>query len=107
MEKDNVMLAIITCPEERGPSLARGLVEKDLAACVQISGGVSSFYKWEGVLNEDKEALLLVKTTRTQLFMIEDYLNEHHPYQVPELIAFEVDQGSEAYLKWVVDSFKA
>jgi periplasmic divalent cation tolerance protein len=82
-------------------ALARGLVEAKLAACVNIVPGVRSVYSWQGSLNEDAEVQLLIKT-RPELFdALERWLREHHPYEVPEIIALPVTTCSAPYLAWL------
>ncbi len=80
--------------------LARDLVEGRAAACVNVLP-VSSVYRWEGDVQEDEEHLLVIKTRRTLVDDIMDKLRESHPYDVPELIALEVLDGSPDYLRWI------
>jgi len=77
------------------------LVERQLAACVNILPSVESIYRWKGELNRDGEALALIKTTTGGYPALEAALVELHPYEVPEVIALEVTAGSAGYLGWV------
>ena len=82
-------------------SLARRLVDERLAACVQIVAGVRSFYRWQGVLRDDREWQLVVKSTAARYHDVEAALRRHHPYEVPEIVAWPIVRGSPAYLDWV------
>ncbi|GBG63721.1 hypothetical protein CBR_g39263 [Chara braunii] len=95
----------VTVPnKEVGEKLARGLVEKRLAACVNILPGVESFYTWEGKMEKESELLLIIKT-RVGLFEdVEKYVVLNHPYDVPELIALPIVQGSAKYVRWLGES---
>ena len=92
-----------TCPDDRtARDLAAALVERRLAACVNVLPGIRSIYRWQGEVQEEGEALLVVKTGRAAYPALESWLAEAHPYDVPEIIALPVEQGLPAYLDWVV-----
>ena len=95
----------VTMPDkERAASLARALVDEGLAACVNIVPGVKSIYQWEGRLQEDEEVLCLIKTRPAVFDRARARILELHPYEVPEILAFAVDNGSPAYLDWLKKS---
>jgi periplasmic divalent cation tolerance protein len=94
-------VVLITVPPDQGAPLARALVQNRLAACVQVVDRVTSVYRWEGAVEEEPEALLVVKTTRERVPAISDYLDAHHPYDVPECVFVPITAGSEAYLSWL------
>jgi periplasmic divalent cation tolerance protein len=101
--KAEALVVLCTAPADGGAAeaLARGLVEAKLAACVNVVPGVRSFYRWKGEIQEDGEVQLLVKT-RPELFAeVERWIREHHPYEVPEIIALPAVSGSEPYLEWL------
>lgn len=81
--------------------LARVLVETRLAACVQVAGPVRSVYRWQGALEEAEEWYCHAKTTRARWAELEARIRAEHPYQVPEIVAVEIVEGSEGYLAWV------
>ena len=83
-------------------SLARRLVEDRLAACVNIVENVTSVYQWEGRIEEDAELLLVIKTRDGRLRELMDRIGELHPYDVPEILCWPVQEGSRPYLDWVV-----
>jgi periplasmic divalent cation tolerance protein len=87
--------------KDQATALARALVDEGLAACVNIVPGVRSIYRWEGKTHEDDEVLCLVKTRPAVFERARDRILALHPYDVPEILAFEVDDGSAAYLQWL------
>ncbi|MCY4382011.1 MAG: divalent-cation tolerance protein CutA [Nitrospinae bacterium] len=90
--------------EEEGTLLAKSLVERKLCACVNMVPKIRSFYRWEGAVQDDAEVLLIIKTTQEKLQALTDLLAEIHSYDVPEVLAIEVDQGSASYLEWLAES---
>ncbi len=97
------IVVLITVPSvEIGRKIAGMLLEKKLAACVNILPGVTSLFTWQRQASEEQEALLVVKT-RGELFA--DFLlpavKALHPYQVPEIIALPVVGGLKEYLEWI------
>lgn len=98
----DVLLVLVTTPSpEVAADLARSLVEARLAACGNVLPGVRSIYRWEGKVQDDAEALLVLKTTRDRFEALRDEVLQRHPYEVPEIVALSVDAGSERYLAWV------
>jgi periplasmic divalent cation tolerance protein len=96
-------IVLATVPSrEVGLMLARELVEARLAACVNILPA-TSVYRWEGEVREDDEHMLVIKTRRTYIDDIRDLFDERHPYDLPELISMEVEDGSAEYLNWIRD----
>lgn len=92
----------ITAPSrDAAETLARALVEERLAACVNIVPGVRSVYRWEGKLVEDEEVLCLAKTQPELFQPLAARIKALHPYEVPEILAFEVNEGSAEYLAWL------
>lgn len=95
-------LVLCTCPEgETAKSLAETLVREGLAACVNILPGLSSVYVWQGELESSREALLFAKTERSAYPRLERRLRELHPYELPEIIAVDIERGLPAYLNWI------
>jgi periplasmic divalent cation tolerance protein len=101
---DFVLVLTTVPPAGAGGRIARALVEERLAACVSESPPMSSTYRWQGEVTEDREQQLVIKTTRGQLAALERRLRELHPYEVPEFLIVEVSGGSQAYLGWVRDN---
>ena len=98
------LVVYITASGENARDLASALVREKLAACVNRIPGVESTYTWEGRVERDTEDLLIVKT-RTDLFdRLKQRVQELHGYDVPEIIAVPIVQGSESYLEWMTAS---
>jgi periplasmic divalent cation tolerance protein len=99
------LVILCTCPDHAIASgLARSLVEQRLAACVNIVPAIRSIYSWQGKLCDDDEVLLVIKTLQSRYPALEDWLREHHPYDVPELIALRAEAVSAPYLAWLADA---
>lgn len=97
-----VLLVFCTCPDEdTGARIAEALVADRLAACVNLLPGLTSVYLWQDELEQDKETLLLIKTTSTRFDALSERLRELHPYELPEIIATPVSKGLPEYLRWV------
>lgn len=104
MESDYLII-LITAPDRViGREIATHLVDAQLAACVNLLPGVTSFYRWEGKLNEDEEVLLIGKTRRECFGRLQKAVQTIHPYQVPEIVAVPLIDGLEAYLRWIDES---
>lgn len=82
-------------------TLAAWLVEKRVAACVNIMAPCTSLYRWEGKLEEAEEIPLLIKTTRGRYPALEAAILDAHPYELPEIVAVPITQGLPGYLSWV------
>ncbi len=108
MSEGGDALVVLTTVEEQedGERLARLLVERELAACVQILPPMISIYRWQGAIERASEVLLLIKTTRAAYPRLETAIKENHPYQTPEIIALPVEAGSGEYLSWLAASVK-
>jgi periplasmic divalent cation tolerance protein len=98
-----VVLTTVAADFDAAP-LARALVEAKLAACVSILPPMTSFFWWEGKIEEDPEHLLLIKTTDDRVNGLREELLARHPYAVPEFIVLRSDSVSEAYAAWIESS---
>ncbi|CAM2103497.1 unnamed protein product [Caretta caretta] len=95
-------IAFINCPNEQvAKDIARAIMDKKLAACVNILPKASSMYFWEGEIEEATEILLLVKTRTSKISELSDYIRFLHPFEIPEFISLPIDQGNPLYLKWI------
>ncbi len=99
-------VVLATCATlEEARKIARGVVEKRLAACVNIvTHAVESFYAWEGKLENSSEYLLMMKTTDERVEELQKEVLNLHSYDTPEFIVLPIVGGSEEYLKWLEDS---
>ncbi len=90
--------------QEEARKIAHALVERRLAACVNIVPGVESIYRWQGKIEMAAEYVLLIKTTAAAFPRLRDALAELHSYEVPECIALAVEEGGTNYLEWIGES---
>jgi periplasmic divalent cation tolerance protein len=86
---------------EESKKIARELVQRRLAACINIIPKIESVYRWEGKVEEAQEFLLLIKTTESAFARVREAIQQFHSYEVPECIALSIEEGSLAYLKWI------
>jgi periplasmic divalent cation tolerance protein len=99
----DVLLGLCTFPDaEQARQIGTVLVEKQLAACVNLLSGVTSIYRWEGKIEEAGETLAIFKTTKAAWVAFEKALAELHPYEVPEIVALKPEAVAEAYAAWVM-----
>lgn len=91
-----------TCgSQEEAERLARRLVEEHLAACVNVISPVRSFYRWKGAIEDATEWLLAIKTSRELFDRVRATLESAHSYELPEVLALPVVEGSPGYLAWM------
>jgi periplasmic divalent cation tolerance protein len=86
---------------EEAAAIARALVEKKLAACVNVMPAVRSFYRWKDVIEDEQESLLVIKSSRALFNDLRVEIEKLHSYEVPEVIAVPIVDGSEGYLEWL------
>jgi periplasmic divalent cation tolerance protein len=101
---DKRIVLTTTGSKEEAEKLARALVERKLAACVNVIGPIESVYRWKGKVERATEFLLLVKTTATASLGIAPALKELHSYKLPECVVLNVEGGSKDYLDWLAES---
>ncbi len=101
--EDIIVVMVTAATESHGLEIGRSLIEEKLAACVNLIKGLRSLYMWEGRLSDDQEILMLIKTRRSLFPKLKDRVIELHTYEVPEIIALPVVEGSSSYLKWVAE----
>ncbi len=101
-----IVLTTAANPEEAA-SLARSLVEEQLAACATLIPAIQSIYRWKGEIETSAETMLLLKTGADQLTALENRLHQLHSYETPEFLVLEVTAGSHAYLAWMFSDLAA
>jgi len=98
-------MVICTCPDEdTAVNIAENIVAQKLAACVNVMPAVYSVYQWQNNVESAKENMLLIKTTQEKYSALEQVICSLHPYEVPEIIAFDINNGLPDYLKWIEKS---
>ena len=103
MSERVVVLSSVGTAEDAA-RIARALVERRLAACVNVLPGVRSFYRWKGAVQEDEERLLVIKTRRERFEALCEALVALHPYELPEAIVLPIEAGHAPYLGWLDES---
>ncbi len=94
-------VVFITTPADKAEELARSLVESRLAGCVNIVDKVKSIYWWEGMIKDDSESLLIVKTSTKKVEELIKEVKQGHGYDIPEVISMAVAEGNPDYLDWL------
>jgi len=92
--------------ENEARKIARQLVERRLAACVNIVSRIESTYRWQGKVESNQEWLLLIKTSADRFDSVRDAIRELHSYELPECIAIPIEDGSSEYLDWMEQSLE-
>ena len=103
----STLLVLTNLPERAAAERLAGLlIEKRLAACVNILAPCRSVYRWQGAVRHDEEHPMLIKTTAERYPALEQALRSGHPYELPEIIAVPIERGLPAYLQWVAAETK-
>jgi periplasmic divalent cation tolerance protein len=103
------IVVLVTCGSvKEARRIARALIERRLAACVNVlQGPVESVYRWKGRVESAKEFLLVIKTSRRRFGALQAEVRRLHSYDVPEIVALPIERGSREYLDWVSASVGA
>lgn len=99
-------IVFVTCPPGKAKEIARVLVEERLVACVNIVPGLSSVYFWDGKVQDDGEELMIIKTMGHAWDELQKRIKQVHPYDLPEMIYFQIEGGYHPYLNWIESSVK-
>jgi periplasmic divalent cation tolerance protein len=101
----DVVVTLTTTPNvEVAELIGRTVVAERLAACANIVGGITSIFRWKGVVERESETLMVLKTKRADAEALRARVVELHPYEVPEVIVLAVEAGHAPYLDWVRES---
>lgn len=103
LEAAPVRVLLVSAPQESAHKLAQQLIERRLAACVNLLALSTSIYQWEGELTTSEEVTMLIKTSLAGVPALVDYLVKAHPYDVPEIITLTPDAVLASYASWVLD----
>jgi len=98
---DKIVVLSTCASAQEAEKLARAVVEQRLAACVNVIPGMRSYYRWQGILESAGECLLLIKSSREQFAELRAALEKAHSYELPEVIAVPIVDGSANYLNWL------
>lgn len=98
---NQALVVLVSCPQDKAAALAEALVEARVAACVNVIPALQSVYRWQGAVQRDTEALLLIKTAAGRFEALKAAVLERHPYEVPEVIALDISRGHHPYLEWI------
>ncbi len=105
---DQFVMVLVTVPDPKvAGTIAHALVEERLAACVNVLPAVRSIYAWKGEICNEGELLCMIKTRRNLFPAIRERVLDLHPYEVPEIIALPLVEGSESYLDWIAENTRA
>ena len=100
-----IVLSTVATAEDAA-RIAHALVERRLAACVNVVPGVRSIYRWKSGVEDDEERLLVIKTRRDRFDALREALVALHPYEVPEAIVVPIEAGHVPYLAWLDESVR-
>jgi len=103
---DYIVIYITTGSVNEAEKIGRALVEEKLAACSNIISPIRSIYRWQGKICDDKEALMVLKTRKKHFEQIVKRVETLHSYDVPEIIAIPIIEGSSKYLSWINEETK-
>jgi periplasmic divalent cation tolerance protein len=101
---DKLLVLTTAGSQAEARKLARALVERRQAACVNIVPGVESIYRWKGNTEQAEEWMLLIKTNEAAFALVRETIKELHSYELAECVSVPISDGSPAYLKWIADS---
>jgi len=104
---DKKIVLTATGSQQEALKMAHALVERRLAACVNIVPGMESVYRWQGKVETAQEWLLIVKTTAAAFGLVRDAIAELHSYELPECVLVSIEDGSPAYLQWIAESISS
>jgi periplasmic divalent cation tolerance protein len=101
-----IVMGFISVPEKEAHGLAQKLVLEKLVSCAQITGGITSYYWWEGEVKKEGEVLVIIKTKFSLQQAVSDFVQREHSYDVPECVFTPVSGGICSYLQWVCNVTK-
>ncbi len=103
-KKKYIMVMTTVGSEEQAVVIADALVNKKVAACVNIIPSIRSIYRFKGKVWDDEEYLLIIKSTQSNYNEIEKTITELHNYEIPEILSFPMEKGSKNFLNWIEES---
>ena len=106
MREEYIQVFTTTEKREGAEEIAKAIVEKRLAGCIQIVGPITSMYWWKGNVETAEEWLLFIKSKQELYEELEKAIKEIHPYEIPEIIAMPITAGDKDYLEWLKNELK-
>lgn len=103
---DKLLVLTTAGSDEEARKIAHALVERRLAACVNIVPKIQSVYRWQGKVESAEEFLLIIKTTKVREEEVTSAIKELHSYELPECVVIAIEAGSKEYLDWVEESVR-
>jgi len=94
-------VVLVTAPPEKAEQLAQMIVDRRLAACVNVVDNIKSYYHWKGVVKKDDESLLIAKTATKKVEGLVAFIRQSHFNDVPEVVALTITEGNPDYLNWL------
>ena len=101
-----IIVLCTTNSKDSAKQIAKTLISAKLAACVNIVDKFESIYSWKGKIVEDSEVLMIIKTQKALFENLKNKIEEIHPYETPEIISFDISEGSNPYLDWIRENTK-
>lgn len=101
-----IIVLCTTNSKDSAKQIAKTLVSDRFAACVNLVDKIDSIYSWKGEIVEDSEVLMIIKTQKALFENLKNKIEEIHPYETPEIISFDILEGSNPYLDWISENTK-
>lgn len=99
-----IIVLCTTNSKDSAKQIAKTLISAKLAACVNLVDKIDSIYRWKGEIVEDSEVLMIIKTQKALFENLKNKIEEIHPYETPEIISFDISEGSKPYLDWISEN---
>ena len=100
------LIVLVTIPENKASMLAKKILQEHLCACVNIIDKVSSYFWWEGKIDQVCESLLIIKTKNNLFPELKRAIKKYHPYDIPEIVGLTADKINKEYLRWLLGEVK-
>lgn len=92
----------VTCPdEETAQKISSHALQKRLAACTNIIPNMKSMYRWKGKIETSNETILILKTKKSAFAELKTLVTQHHPYEIPCILSWDLTQGHQPFLNWI------
>lgn len=101
-----IIVLCTTNSKDSAKQIAKTLVSGRFAACVNLVDKIDSIYSWKGEIVEDSEVLMIIKTQKALFEKLKNKIEKIHPYETPEIISFDISEGSKPYLDWISENTK-